>query len=59
VQVGRNFLEPQVVILVAVGAAHLVKVPPSRLLGRKRRCRMAACQAEHSSETDCCPSVSF
>jgi hypothetical protein len=35
VQVGRNFLEGEVVVLVAVGATHLVKVLPCLLLRSK------------------------
>ncbi len=36
-QVRRDFLEPQVVVLVAMGAANLIKVLPFRLLRSERR----------------------
>jgi len=45
VQVGRNFLESQVVVLVAVGAANLIKAPALSLLRGKRGRGMAAGQS--------------
>lgn len=43
-QVGRNLLESQVVLLVAVGAAYLVEVLARRLLRSQRRRSVAARQ---------------
>jgi hypothetical protein len=51
VQVWRNFLQSQIVVLVAMGAAGLVEVLALRLLLRKLRNRTAAGRADAQAES--------
>lgn len=52
VQIGRNFFQGEIVVLVAMRAPHRVEMLPCRLLGGERRCLVTAGSGEDCARKD-------
>ena len=52
-QIRRNLLQRQIIVLMAMRAAHLVKMLSFRLLGRQLLCRVAPAKSHAGHSCDC------